>query len=64
MKIGIDPGHGGKDPGAIGPTGLKEKDVNLAIARELALMLTGQGFGVYITRGGDRLWSYHNILMP
>jgi N-acetylmuramoyl-L-alanine amidase len=53
MNIGIDPGHGGKDPGAIGPTGLKEKDVNLAIARELALMLTGQGFGVYITRGGD-----------
>ena len=30
----IDPGHGGEDPGAIGPSGLKEKNVVLSIARE------------------------------
>ncbi|MBK8944872.1 MAG: N-acetylmuramoyl-L-alanine amidase [Ignavibacteriae bacterium] len=35
----IDPGHGGKDPGAIGINGLKEKDVNLAIAKELGNLI-------------------------
>ena len=38
-KICIDPGHGGVDPGAVGPTGLKEKDVNLAVGAKLALLL-------------------------
>jgi N-acetylmuramoyl-L-alanine amidase len=33
--IAIDPGHGGRDPGAIGPSGLKEKDLTLDIARRL-----------------------------
>lgn len=33
--VAIDPGHGGEDPGAIGPTGLREKDVVLHVAREL-----------------------------
>lgn len=35
MKICIDPGHGGKDPGAVGPGGTKEKDVALAVAKYL-----------------------------
>ena len=39
MKICIDPGHGGPDPGAVGPTGLKEKDVNLAVGLKLAELL-------------------------
>jgi len=39
VKICIDPGHGGADPGAIGPTGLKEKDVNLAVSLKLAELL-------------------------
>ena len=39
MKICIDPGHGGADPGAVGPTGLKEKDVNLAVGLKLAELL-------------------------
>jgi len=39
VKICIDPGHGGADPGAIGPTGLKEKDVNLAVGLKLAEIL-------------------------
>jgi N-acetylmuramoyl-L-alanine amidase len=30
--VALDPGHGGEDPGAIGPTGLREKDVVLAVA--------------------------------
>jgi N-acetylmuramoyl-L-alanine amidase len=33
--VAVDPGHGGEDPGAIGPTGLREKDVVLSIARQL-----------------------------
>lgn len=39
MKICIDPGHGGADPGAVGPTGLREKDVNLAVGLKLAELL-------------------------
>jgi N-acetylmuramoyl-L-alanine amidase len=38
-KIVIDPGHGGADPGAVGPTGLKEKDVALAISKQVADLL-------------------------
>jgi N-acetylmuramoyl-L-alanine amidase len=34
--VALDPGHGGEDPGAIGPTGLREKDVVLAVARHAA----------------------------
>ena len=39
VKICIDPGHGGADPGAVGPTGLREKDVNLAVGLKLAELL-------------------------
>ncbi|QER41243.1 LysM peptidoglycan-binding domain-containing protein [Thermodesulfobacterium sp. TA1] len=38
-RIVIDPGHGGDDPGAVGPTGLKEKEVNLAVAKLLSQKL-------------------------
>ncbi len=55
----IDAGHGGHDPGAIGPTGLKEKDVNLRIAKALKEKLDKDGgkFGitnVYLTRSTDK----------
>jgi N-acetylmuramoyl-L-alanine amidase len=55
----IDPGHGGHDPGAIGPTGLKEKDVTLAISKALKNKIEqiGRGFGishVILTREDDR----------
>lgn len=53
--IVIDAGHGGKDPGAIGPTGLKEKDVTLAIARQLQRELIRRtGAKVVLTRNSDR----------
>ncbi|MBN2484272.1 MAG: N-acetylmuramoyl-L-alanine amidase [Candidatus Omnitrophica bacterium] len=51
--IVIDPGHGGKDPGAISRQGLKEKDVNLAVAKILQEELQEMGFTVYLTRSTD-----------
>ncbi|MFQ5696798.1 MAG: N-acetylmuramoyl-L-alanine amidase [Myxococcota bacterium] len=53
-RIAIDPGHGGKDPGAIGVGGLYEKRVVLAIARRLRERLLRDGFQVMLTRDGDR----------
>ena len=49
--IVVDPGHGGSETGAIGPHGLKEKDVNLDIARRLVAELPGAR--VILTRTGD-----------
>jgi N-acetylmuramoyl-L-alanine amidase len=53
-KIVIDAGHGGDDPGAIGKTGLREKDVTLDIAKELSSLLKSQGVEVVMTRSTDR----------
>lgn len=50
VLVVIDPGHGGKDPGAVGPSGLKEAVVNLAVASKLVLLLHGKGVDVDITR--------------
>jgi N-acetylmuramoyl-L-alanine amidase len=50
----VDPGHGGRDPGAIGVGGLREKDVTLALARGLGRELERHGFRVVFTREGDR----------
>ena len=52
--VALDPGHGGEDPGAIGPTGLREKDVVLAIALKLRDTLNAlPGMRVMLTRDGD-----------
>jgi N-acetylmuramoyl-L-alanine amidase len=51
--IVIDPGHGGKDPGAISPAGLKEKDINLKVAKLLQDDLEKRGFKVILTRARD-----------
>lgn len=52
--VAIDAGHGGEDPGASGPNRLREKDVVLAIARELhALLEKDSGFRPTLIRSGD-----------
>jgi len=53
FKVVLDPGHGGKDPGAIGRGGLREKDVNLDVSRQLALYLEERGVDVVLTRRSD-----------
>jgi len=54
LVIAIDAGHGGEDPGAIGKNGTREKDVVLAIARELALKINAEpGMRAVFTRSGD-----------
>jgi N-acetylmuramoyl-L-alanine amidase len=49
----LDPGHGGTEDGAIGPSGLKEKDLALDMARRLSALLKADGFEVVLTREGD-----------
>jgi N-acetylmuramoyl-L-alanine amidase len=53
-RIVVDAGHGGADPGAIGPTRVREKEVTLNIARRLARKLRADGFEVILTRDSDR----------
>ncbi|MFN7170891.1 MAG: N-acetylmuramoyl-L-alanine amidase [Candidatus Omnitrophota bacterium] len=53
----IDPGHGGKDPGAVGPGGIKEKDVVLDIAKKLKKFLENRGIEVILTREKDKFVS-------
>ena len=49
----IDPGHGGYDPGAVGPNGLAESALNLAVSRHAAAALEQAGFPTVLTRNGD-----------
>ena len=52
--IVLDPGHGGKDPGAIGAYGKTyEKNITLAMGKELKAMLEKKGYKVYLTRSTD-----------
>ena len=51
--VALDPGHGAAETGAIGPDGLREKDVNLAIARRVAVLLQEAGLWPILTRSGD-----------
>lgn len=54
VVVVIDAGHGGEDPGAIGPTGLREKDVVLAIAKSLKREIDRhEGYEARLTRTGD-----------
>ncbi len=53
-RIVVDAGHGGKDPGAVGPSGLREKDVTLTLARKIAARLRETlGCEVVLTRDRD-----------
>ncbi len=55
--IVIDPGHGGKDPGALGRGGLDEKKIALSVALEVARLLKARGAKVITTRASDRFIS-------
>ena len=55
--IVIDPGHGGNDAGAIGPTGVMEKNVTLKVALELRRLLEAEGAEIILTRETDRTVS-------
>lgn len=57
MKIFIDPGHGGKDPGAIGIKGTRECDVVLGIALELRKLLEKAGVETVLSRESDKTLS-------
>ena len=50
----LDAGHGGEDGGAVSQSGLQEKDINLAITKDLYQMLSASGFKVVMTREDDR----------
>ena len=52
-RIVVDAGHGGRDTGAIGPRGMREKDLALAIAKKVAGRLKALGFQVILTRKSD-----------
>ncbi len=54
IVIAVDAGHGGEDPGSIGPNGSYEKDVTLPIAKRLAKMINAEkGMKAVLIRGGD-----------
>ncbi len=57
VRVVLDPGHGGSDPGAIGPSGLKEKDVTLAVAHRVAPVLARAGVAITLTRDDDTFVS-------
>lgn len=52
--IVIDPGHGGKDPGAVSRNGTREKDIVFALAKRVAKKLKKRGFKVILTRDRDK----------
>jgi N-acetylmuramoyl-L-alanine amidase len=59
VVIAIDAGHGGEDPGAIGPRGTYEKDIALAVSRQLAALIDREpGMRAVLTRTGDYFLSH------
>ena len=64
IVVAIDPGHGGEDPGAIGPGGTREKDVVLSIAQRLHKLINSQTIGgspmrAFLTRDADYFVPLH-----
>lgn len=60
ILIALDAGHGGEDPGAIGPRGTREKDIVLSIARRLKRLIDATpGMKAYMTRDGDYFVPLH-----
>ncbi len=60
VLVALDPGHGGEDPGAIGPRGTREKDIVLSIARRLKKLIDAQpNMRAYLTRDNDYFVPLH-----
>src|SRR3546814_17341080 len=60
ILIALDPGHGGEDPGAIGRSGTREKDIVLSIARRLKKLIDSQhNMRAYLTRDNDDFVPLH-----
>ena len=57
MKVWIDPGHGGEDSGAVGPSGVRESTIALEISRYILLGLTDTGCEINSTRSDDSFVS-------
>jgi N-acetylmuramoyl-L-alanine amidase len=62
-KIIIDPGHGGKDPGAISFSGVKEKEINLKVSKYLKEELEKRGYKIILTRSKDTYLSLKERVM-
>jgi len=59
--IALDPGHGGRDPGAIGKKGTREKDVALSVAKKMKTLINRtSGYRAILTRDGDRFVTLRN----
>lgn len=59
--IALDPGHGGRDPGAIGKKGTREKDIVLSVAKKMKTLINrSSGYRAILTRDGDRFVSLRN----
>lgn len=59
--IALDPGHGGRDPGAIGAKGTREKDISLAVARKIKTLINRTpGYEAILTRDADRYVTLRN----
>lgn len=54
LTVVIDPGHGGRDPGAVGIGGLREKDINITVSRRVQASLQAKGINAVLTRSDDR----------
>ncbi len=52
-RVTIDPGHGGRDPGTIGPGDIQEKAITLAVASDLEQLMLENGVDVQLTRTSD-----------
>ena len=64
LIVMIDPGHGGRDTGAIGDLGTKEKEVVLKIAKQLAALINQEpNMYAVLTRDGDYYVTLHNRLV-
>jgi len=60
ILVALDPGHGGEDPGAIGPRGTREKDIVLSIAKRLKKLIDAQpNMRAYLTRDADFFVPLH-----